>query len=161
MHGDKASPSGGTRTVSVDGINDEDWYAGTVRETKTFNGPGGPVVSRQTNDPWPSPATATRTVGGDTVTARFQRIATTRAYVSLDAGRGERVTKTTTSFDSYGMATQVDDFGQDGVAGDEQCTATDYTPRIDLADGPRPPGAGLRGQVRRHRRGTHRRGYHR
>jgi RHS repeat-associated protein len=131
MHGDKAAPSGGTRTVAIDGINDEDWYAGTTRETKTFNGPGGTVVSRQTNDPWPSPATATRTLNGDTVTARFSRVATTRNYDTLDAGRGERATRTTTSFDSYGMATQVDDYGEDGDPGDEQCTKTDYTPRND------------------------------
>nr|MDT0661638.1 polymorphic toxin-type HINT domain-containing protein [Micromonospora sp. DSM 115978] len=133
MHGDRASPTGGARTVTVDGIADEDWYAGITRETKTFNGPGGPVVSRETSDPWASPATATRTINGDTVTARFARVATVRAYSTLDAGRGERVTKTTTSFDEYGVPVSVDDFGQDGVAGDEQCTKTDYTPRNTTA----------------------------
>ncbi|WP_432959299.1 RHS repeat-associated core domain-containing protein [Micromonospora haikouensis] len=129
MNGDRATPTGGTRSVSVDGIADEDWYAGTVRESKTFNGPGGPVVSRGTSDPWASAATATRTVNGDTVTARFTRIGTSRSYTMLDAGRGERVTRTTTSFDAYGMPVSVDDFGDDNVAGDEQCTKTDYTPR--------------------------------
>ena len=125
------SSSGPYRTSCADGITDEDWYAGTTRETKTFNGPGGAVVSRQTHDPWSSPATATRTLNGDTVTARFSRVATTRTYVTLDGGRGERVTRTTTAFDSLGMPVQVDDYGQDGVAGDEQCTKTDYTPRND------------------------------
>ncbi|NES16770.1 RHS repeat protein [Micromonospora sp. PPF5-17] len=129
MHGDKASPTGGTRNVTIDSINDEDWYAGTVREEKTLNGPGGPVVSRQTNDPWPSPATATRTINGDTVTARFNRIGTTRSYTTLDAGRGERVTKTVNTFDSYGMAIQVDDLGEEAVAGDEKCTKSEYNPR--------------------------------
>ncbi|MCZ7420756.1 RHS repeat protein [Verrucosispora sp. WMMA2121] len=129
MHGDKAAPTGGTRTVNVDGIADEDWYSGMTRETKSFNGPGGPVVSRQTNDPWASAPTATRTVNGDTVTARFNRVATVRNYTTLDAGRGERMTRSTTTYDSYGMAVSVDDLGQDGVSGDERCTKTDYTPR--------------------------------
>ncbi|MGI5146327.1 polymorphic toxin-type HINT domain-containing protein [Plantactinospora sp. CA-294935] len=129
MHGDKLAPSGGTRTATVDGINDEDWYAGMTRETKVFNGPTGPVVSRETNVPWPSPATATRTINGDTVTARYSRVATVQKFTTLDAGRGERSTTTTTSYDSYGMATSVDNLGQDGVPGDEQCSKYDYTPR--------------------------------
>ncbi|MEE6263560.1 polymorphic toxin-type HINT domain-containing protein [Plantactinospora sonchi] len=133
MHGDRAGPSGGTRTATVDGINDEDWYAGLTREKKTFNGPGGPVVSRETADPWASPATATRTVNGDTVTARFTRNGTVTTYTALDAGRGDRVTKVTTGYDSYGMPVSVDDFGEDGVAGDEVCTKTDYTPRNTTA----------------------------
>lgn len=129
MHGDRATPSGGTRTVSVDGIADEDWYNGMTRETISFNGPNGPVVSRQTNDPWSSAPTATRTINGDTVTARFNRVATVRNHITLDQGRGERVTRTTTTYDAYGMATSVDDFGVDDVNGDERCTKTDYTPR--------------------------------
>ncbi|MBQ1010712.1 RHS repeat protein [Micromonospora sp. M51] len=129
MNGDRAAPTGGTRSVTIDGIADEDWYAGTPRETRTFNGPTGPVVSRQTSDPWASAATASRTINGDTVSARILRVGTTRAYTTLDAGRGERVTRTTTSYDAYGMAVSVDDFGDDKVAGDEQCTKTDYTPR--------------------------------
>lgn len=131
MDGDRAAPSGGTKSVTIDGFDDADWFAGMTREVKTFDGPGGPVVARETSDPWGSAATATRTINGDTVTARFARTATTRKYTALDAGRGERVTKTTTTFDSLGMATQVDDFGQDGVSGDEQCNKIDYTPRND------------------------------
>ncbi|SBT37122.1 hypothetical protein [Micromonospora narathiwatensis] len=133
MNGDRATPTGGSRSVTIDGIADEDWYAGMPRETKTLNGPGGPVVSRETNDPWPSPATATRTINGDTVTSRFTRVATARQYTARDAGRSERVTRTTTSYDSYGMAVSVDDLGEDGVAGDEECTKTDYSPRNESA----------------------------
>ncbi|MEH0974043.1 RHS repeat-associated core domain-containing protein [Micromonospora sp. CPCC 205546] len=129
MDGDRAAPSGGTKTATVDGIADADWFAGMTREVKTLNGPGGPAVSRETSDPWGSDATATRTFNGDTVTARFARVATTRKYTTLDAGRGERVTRTTTTYDPLGMPTQVDDFGQDGVAGDEQCKTMDYLPR--------------------------------
>ncbi|MEV0734004.1 RHS repeat-associated core domain-containing protein [Polymorphospora sp. NPDC050346] len=131
MNGDRAAPSGGTKSVTIDGFADEDWFAGMTREVKTFNGPGGPVVYRETSDPWGSAATATRTINGDTVTARFARIATTRTYTTLDQGRGERVTRTTTTYDSLGMAVQVDDLGHDGVNGDEQCQKIDYTPRND------------------------------
>nr|WP_088642333.1 RHS repeat-associated core domain-containing protein [Micromonospora wenchangensis] len=129
MDGDRAAPSGGTKTVTIDGFTDADWYAGMTREAKTLNGPNGAVVSRETNDPWGSAATATRTINGDTVTARFARTTTTRKYTTLDNGRGERATKTTTSFDSFGMPTKIDDFGHDGVAGDEQCKKIDYEPR--------------------------------
>ncbi|GIM87193.1 type IV secretion protein Rhs [Salinispora arenicola] len=131
MHGDRASGGGGTRTVTIDGIADHDWYAGIPRESKTFNGPGGPTVTRVTNEPWASAPTATRTINADTVTARFTRIATTRSYTTLDGGRGERATRTTTTYDAYGMATAIDDYGHDGVTGDEQCTKVDYTPRND------------------------------
>lgn len=133
MHGDRAAPAGGTRDVTIDGIADEDWYAGLTRETRVFNGPSGPVVAHEFNVPWSSPATATRTMNGDTVTARFSRVATATRHTALDGGRPDRITKVTTTYDHYGMAIAVDDFGQDGVSGDEQCTKTDYTPRNPTA----------------------------
>ncbi|SCL46017.1 RHS repeat-associated core domain-containing protein [Micromonospora eburnea] len=133
MNGDRATPTGGTRPVTIDGIADEDWYAGMTRESTVYNGPNGPVVSRERNVPWASAATATRTINGDTVTARFIGVGTTTRHTALDAGRGERVTKTVTTYDSYGMAVVVDDLGQDGVEGDERCTKTDYAPRNTTA----------------------------
>src|SRR5262249_42202581 len=76
MHGDKL-PSG-TRTVSLPAIatgnvpaaNDEDAFNGQIRESITYNGPGGAEVSATANEPWQSAATATRTINGSTVTAR-------------------------------------------------------------------------------------------
>ncbi|GIM91879.1 hypothetical protein Ato02nite_036720 [Paractinoplanes toevensis] len=129
MHGDRLNASGGTRSVQIDGINDEDWYGGMERESKTFNGPGGAVVSRHVSDPWASAATATRTFNGDTVTARFVRTATTRDYTTLDNNRGERVTRSTTTYDKYGLAEKIDDYGVESITGDERCTVNDYTPR--------------------------------
>ena len=130
MHGDRASADGGTRTVAVDGITDEDWFAGQTREATTYlNGPDSAVVSQTRSVPWASAPTATRTINGDTVTARFTGVSTTTNHVTLDGGRGQRVTKTVNTFDEYGMLTKVDDLGLDGVAGDEQCTETTYTPR--------------------------------
>lgn len=132
MHGDKL-PSG-TRNVQVTDSNggtwpDEDWFAGMAREQITFNGPGGPEVSGQIHDPWASSPTASRTVNGTTVHARFTNTATVWSRVALDGGRGERTTKVTTSFDSLGMPIKVDDFGEHGVSGDERCTIHTYTPR--------------------------------
>ncbi|ROO59297.1 RHS repeat-associated protein [Micromonospora sp. Llam0] len=129
MHGDRAGPAGGTRTVTIDGINDEDWYVGLARETRSLNGPGGAVVSRQVNDPWASPVTASRTVNGQTVTARFTRVGSVRYYTALDAGRGERSTRVVATYDLHGMAATVDDHGDVNISGDEQCTKLDYTPR--------------------------------
>jgi RHS repeat-associated protein len=129
MHGDRLNVGGGTKSVNVDGIADEDWHAGTVRQTKNLNGPSGALVSRVVNEPWASAVTATRTVNGDRVEARFTRIATVRDYTMLDAGRGERVTRTTTTFDAYGLAVKVDDYGNENATGDEQCSTTGYEPR--------------------------------
>ncbi|MEV6595571.1 RHS repeat-associated core domain-containing protein [Actinoplanes sp. NPDC051346] len=129
MNGDRLNSDGGTKSVRIDGIADEDWFAGMTREAKTLNGPGGAVVTRTLNTPWASGPTASRTFNNDTVTARYTATGTVTNHTALDGGRGERVTKTVTSFDEYGMPVTVDDLGADGVAGDEQCTKLDYTPR--------------------------------
>ena len=133
MNGDRAGPSGGTRPVEVDGIADEDWYSGMVRETRVLNGPGGALVSRKTDEPWHSGPTATRTVNGDTVTARFTRVGVGRQHTVLDRGRGERVSRVDTTYDSLGMPTRIEDRGDENVTGDERCTRTDYLPRNDTS----------------------------
>ncbi|SNS91960.1 YD repeat-containing protein [Actinoplanes regularis] len=133
MNGDRLNADGGTKPVSVDGIADEDWFAGMTHESTTFNGPGGAVLSRELATPWASAATATRTLNGDTVSARFVGTGTKATHVTLDGGRGERVTKTVTTFDAYGMPVTVENLGVDGVDGDEQCTRNDYTPRNTTA----------------------------
>ena len=138
MHGDRAAPSGGTRTVTVTGtgvatVNDEDAYAGMVRETTVFNGPGGAVVSRDVNEPWRSAATATRTFNGDTVTARYVAVKANHKRIARDGGRADRVTSVVSSFDSYGMASQVEDLGDTAVTGDETCTKSTFAPRNTTA----------------------------
>ncbi|GIF20871.1 RHS repeat-associated protein [Actinoplanes tereljensis] len=132
MHGDKASS--GTRTVTVTGtgvptVNDEDAYAGMTRETTVYNGPGGAVVSRQVAEPWQSAATASRTINGDTVPARYTRVAATHDRTVRDGGRAERVRSVRNTFDAYGMSVAVDDSGDTAVSGDESCTKSTYEPR--------------------------------
>ncbi|WP_307833919.1 RHS repeat-associated core domain-containing protein [Actinoplanes regularis] len=133
MNGDRLNAGGGAKAATLDGIADEDWYAGTTRSTSVLHGPGGAVVSRLVNTPWASSPTATRTINGDTVTARYSRVATAARYTTLDGGRDERVVKTNTTYDAYGMAVEVEDLGDEAVTGDEECTRTDYTPRNTTA----------------------------
>jgi len=132
MHGDHL-PSG-TRTVMVSGtgvpdVADEDAFAGMTRESTAFNGPGGAVVSRQVLQPWQSSPTATRTINGTTVYARFTGTAASHDRKALDGGRPDRVTTVQTTFDTYGMPVQVDDTGDASATGDELCTKTEYEPR--------------------------------
>jgi RHS repeat-associated protein len=135
MNGDRLDADGGTKPpVTLGGVADEEWFAGTVRETKVFNGgPTSAVVSRVVTTPWASEPTATRTINKRTVTSRYVRTGSTATHVALDGGRGERVTKTVTSYDEYGMASQVNDLGDDNVTGDEKCTTYDYSPRNTTA----------------------------
>ncbi len=135
MHGDKL-PSG-TRPVSlpaipignIPAINDEDAYAGQVRETVTYNGlvngQPGPELSANVVEPWQSAPIATRTLDGTTVHARFVNTEYTHERTSLDKGRPHQTTKTKTTFDAYGMAIRNEELGEP-AAGDEKCTLTDY-----------------------------------
>ncbi|WP_213457195.1 polymorphic toxin-type HINT domain-containing protein [Rhizomonospora bruguierae] len=132
MNGDH-QPSG-TRSVSVTdsqggSVPDEDAYAGMVRETRTFLGPGGAEVSGEIHDPWQSAPTASRTIGGATVYARFVNTEGTHSRVTLDHTPGVRTTYTKSTFDQYGMVVKEDDFGDVAVTGDEQCTVTTFEPR--------------------------------
>ncbi|MDW5329924.1 RHS repeat-associated core domain-containing protein [Plantactinospora sp. KLBMP9567] len=132
MHGDRAAS--GTRTVPVTGtgvptVNDEDAYAGMTRETTVFDGPGGAVVSKQVHEPWQSPPTASRTVNGDAVHARYTGTLASHERTTLDGGRGERVRTIRNTLDAYGMPTAVDDSGDTAVTGDEICTRSTYEPR--------------------------------
>ena len=132
MHGD-TQPSG-TRSVTVTDsqggtVVDEDAFAGTVREHRVFNGPGGAEVSGTINEPWQSTPTATRVINGVTVAARYVSSQATHTRVALDGGRGVRTTSTRSQFDAYGFAVRTDNFGDDAVSGDEQCVTTSYEPR--------------------------------
>ncbi|RLP94032.1 hypothetical protein EAD98_17810 [Micromonospora sp. CV4] len=135
MHGDKASTSGGTRDVTVgaslgtETVKDEDQFAGMVREQIVYNGVDTKPVSKTVNVPWLSSASATRTINGDTVTARFTNTRATYSGTALgvDGASGWRVTRTQSSFDdTYGTVTQVQDDGDTGKTGDERCTTYSY-----------------------------------
>ncbi|CRK57924.1 FIG01288243: hypothetical protein [Alloactinosynnema sp. L-07] len=127
MHGDKLK-AGGTRSVQVDGINDDDAFAGAVRESIAFDGAN--EVSGTVNDPWQSSPTASRTINGTTVHARFTGTAKQVTRTKLDGGRPDRVTTVTNRHDTYGMIDQVNDLGV-AASGDEKCTTSTFARNTD------------------------------
>lgn len=120
MDGDKLS-GGGTRSVVVDGIVDEDRLNGFLREQVTYNGTD--VVTATLSWPWLSAPTAT---AADGTQARFLDVAQTQTRTPLAAG-GERTTRTVTTYEStYGTPTQVEDQGDVASAADDRCTRLEY-----------------------------------
>ncbi|AVT41510.1 hypothetical protein C6W10_15980 [Plantactinospora sp. BB1] len=135
MHGDRKTPTGGTREVIVpaslgnETVQDEDQFAGMVREQVVYNGVTTKPVSKTVNVPWRSPALASRTINGDTVTARFTNTTTTYSATALgtDGQAGWRTTRTHSTFDDrYGTLESVRDDGDIAKTGDEKCTSHHY-----------------------------------
>ncbi|MBF9127995.1 RHS repeat-associated core domain-containing protein [Plantactinospora sp. S1510] len=135
MHGDRETPTGGTRNVTVaasvgtETVYDEDQFAGMIREQVVYNGVDTKPVSKTINVPWRSPETASRTINGDNVTARFTNTATTYTAVALgvDGQAGWRTTRTHSRFhDTYGTLESHQDDGDTTKAGDEKCTTNSY-----------------------------------
>ena len=123
MNGDRLTPTGGTRSATVDGITDHEEFNGQTREIITYTG-AAPVGSTRTV-PWRSAPTAT---GSDGTTARYIGAETneTLTYGTAFSG-GVRTTRTVTTHDSYGMPSQVDDQGDTATATDDRCYRTEYT----------------------------------
>jgi RHS repeat-associated protein len=135
MHGDRSSPSGGTRTVTVpaslgsETVYDEDQFADMVREEVVYNGSESKPVSKTVNVPWMSPATASRTINGDTVTARFTqtKISYEATALGVDGAHGWRTTRSESWFsDTYGTMDKSQEDGETGKPGDEKCTTYSY-----------------------------------
>ncbi|MFF5218415.1 hypothetical protein ACFY2A_24520, partial [Micromonospora sp. NPDC000442] len=135
MHGDKASPSGGTRNVTVpaslgtETVYDEDQFAGQVREQVVYNGVETKPVSKTVNVPWRSNPTASRTINGDTVEARFVDTQTTYTATALgvDGSQGWRTSRGTKNLDhTYGTVNWSQDDGDIAVTGDEKCITYRY-----------------------------------
>jgi RHS repeat-associated protein len=129
-----------TDATDVAAMTDEDAFAGQVRTKVTYNGPGGPEVSASVQEPWQSAPTATRTVNGTSVYARFLGTAASHSRTALDTDGGTRPagvrsTTTRTTFDAFGMAVQIDERGDNAVSGDEHCTLTDYARNTNAATG--------------------------
>ena len=127
MHGDRLPT--GTRSVQIvdsqgGSVNDEDAYSGMVRETITYNGTA--EVVGQISDPWQSAPTATRTANGVTTYARVINTAGSHTRITRDGGRAVQRAETVTTFDSYGLPTQVHDRGDPDTTTDDQCRKTTY-----------------------------------
>ncbi|GIF18204.1 RHS repeat-associated protein [Actinoplanes tereljensis] len=135
MHGDRAAASGGTRSVTSpaaygsETVYDEDQFAGMIRQQAVYNGVDAKPVSRTITVPWRSNPTASRTINGDTVEARYVENQVTYAQTALgvDGSRGWRTTSGRTDFDqTYGTVNWSQEDGDVGKTGDEKCVAYTY-----------------------------------
>ncbi|MEU6994655.1 polymorphic toxin-type HINT domain-containing protein [Streptomyces sp. NPDC046465] len=135
MDGDRKEPSGGTKNVAVslgdgegDPIVDHESAQGFTYKTATYSGPGGKVLAKTVERPWHH-ETGKKSRDWGTVTSNLTGTAHSKTWTSLDDGAGTdwRITSTATEHDTVaGRVTQVDDFGDNSTAGDNQCTRTTY-----------------------------------
>ncbi|MEU1040187.1 HYD1 signature containing ADP-ribosyltransferase family protein [Streptomyces sp. NPDC005907] len=120
---------GTTRSVSVtdsDGTSyaDSDWKAGSELETITYN--GAVITEKSVSKPW-SAVTATRAKDWGTRYARYvQKSGSTTTKTALTAGTWRTTKSVNTYDDKTGRLLQVADYGDTGVAADNQCTRTEY-----------------------------------
>ncbi|UFR07077.1 RHS repeat-associated core domain-containing protein [Streptomyces sp. Go40/10] len=142
MNGDRVLGSDGKtpaadqrKTVTVSGIKagqitDAEQYAGFTRESVTYDGDG--EVGGTINDPW-SKRTATQHKSYADTEAYYVRTAAThtRTNITSKLTPYDRVNTVKTTYDDYGMATAVEDQGDDAADGDEKCTRTWYARNDD------------------------------
>ncbi|MGW2785971.1 RHS repeat-associated core domain-containing protein [Streptomyces populi] len=137
MNGDRVLASDG-KTLDADArksaevtgikaakITDSEEYAGFTRETAAYNGAN--EVSGTINDPW-SHKTATQHKSYADTEAYYVRTAASHARTNVTSGitPRDRVRTTITTYDNYGMASKVEDRGDDDVKGHETCTLNTY-----------------------------------
>jgi hypothetical protein len=129
MDGDHL-PGGGVRDVHVtdtwgDSVEDHEALRGFQLQEITFNGPAGAEVASTRNEPWKHGPTATRTRNGITTNAWIVNVGQARQRTALAAG-GFRYAKTVTTFNTDGLPTTSDVFGDENLTGDETCSRTLY-----------------------------------
>ncbi|GHH55840.1 RHS repeat-associated core domain-containing protein [Streptomyces candidus] len=107
---------------------DHEAYAGMTRETATYNGSGGALVSATTHTPWRSAATATHSRAVDSLPTVYAHSTGTQKDQTRTAitGGALRRTEVSREFDSYGMVATESDTGDTAQSGDEQCTTLAY-----------------------------------
>ncbi|WP_223585710.1 RHS repeat domain-containing protein [Microbacterium sp. OVT16B] len=123
MNGDRATASGGAKTVNVAGtsIPDDQWFAGQLYRQQTLNGVGGAVVTDQTSTPWASGVTS----NDGARQARLTGVQKTIVTEPLSTG-GNRTLETRTTFDStYGYPLTVSTIPSDATG---KCVTTTYAP---------------------------------
>ncbi|MCX4698497.1 RHS repeat-associated core domain-containing protein [Streptomyces sp. NBC_01373] len=133
MDGDRAGPSGGTKSVTVSDdnggtITDHASAAGFEYRTASYSGPGGKILEKSVNTPWHR-QTASRVRSWGSTTANLTGTAATRTWTSLDDGAGTKwrtTYKTNTFENTVGRVVQTDDFGDETTSQDNQCTRTTY-----------------------------------
>ncbi|MGR6998908.1 hypothetical protein ACU686_13415 [Yinghuangia aomiensis] len=92
-------------------VDDDVAFQGMERESRTYLGDGGDLISASTSKPWQSDPTATRTRPGlPDLVSRYSGVSNAASRTRIDGGAWRR-TKTNTTFDEYGMTTSVEDLG--------------------------------------------------
>ncbi|MEW2354543.1 RHS repeat-associated core domain-containing protein [Spirillospora sp. NPDC029432] len=138
MHGDRAGPDGGSKTVTVpDGEGgthtDAEALEGFTLKTVNYTGPGGTVHAKSVDVPWRH-QTASRTRSWGTVTANAVRVANSRTWTAMDGGTW-RQTRTNsdyeTDFSRVGRTKQVEDLGDVTTSTDDRCTRTTYADNVE------------------------------
>lgn len=133
MHGDK-NADGTAKSVSVEplldtdvdftAINDSDQYKGQLRQQVTYNGTQ-PIASTFSNYTYRQ--TGVQSVPDATDhPSRWVRDTVTYTSTHLSATDSWRTHVVTKRYDTLGMVTSLDDYGQKGLGGDETCTRTWY-----------------------------------
>lgn len=134
MDGDKKSPTGGTKSVTVPDdaggtITDHESAAGYEYKTENYSGPNGKILGKAVNTPWHY-ETAKRVRSWGTTTANLSGTAEEKQWTSLDDGAGSkwRITSTHMRHENVtGRVKEVDDYGDNSTSADNQCTRTTYT----------------------------------
>ncbi|OEJ21642.1 hypothetical protein AS594_39690 [Streptomyces agglomeratus] len=109
-------------------VADHEAYAGLTRETATYNGSGGALISATSSTPWRSTATASHARSADnlpTVHAYLTGVKKEQTRTAVTGGTLRR-TESVREFDSYGHTVSVSHSGDTAKSGDEQCTTTSY-----------------------------------
>ncbi|MEU9131064.1 RHS repeat-associated core domain-containing protein [Kitasatospora sp. NPDC048540] len=134
MDGDRNDPADKTkkRSVTVDDgqgttLTDDDAWAAYEYRTEQYDKPGGKILTKTVNTPWKK-ETAKRVRDWGTTTANLTGTQAGRSFTSLDNGAGAswRESRTSTTYDGYGRATQSENLGDTAVPTDDRCTRTTY-----------------------------------
>ncbi|SFF10135.1 intein C-terminal splicing region/intein N-terminal splicing region/RHS repeat-associated core domain-containing protein [Actinacidiphila alni] len=132
-----------TRHVTVNGVTDSSWLAGTPVETDAFKSASDtdPVTKSITDAPetvstasrprtaWTSedPAPSELSTLPD-LAARRLKTSTKHSLAQLSGTKGWRTTTVVTSYDQYGRVTTTDDKGDESQPSQENCTTVHYAP---------------------------------
>ncbi|MEV7279498.1 polymorphic toxin-type HINT domain-containing protein [Streptomyces sp. NPDC093111] len=138
LDGDRATPSGTTRSVKVkdsegNELPDHRLFAGQTREVLAYDGEGGPLEAATTYTPWLHGPTATRLRKGavpeediEPQQAFVQQTSDVASRILLSDGRGWRRTAMHTEYDDRGFAQSVSNRGDVADPSDDSCTRYEY-----------------------------------
>ncbi|MGW8990048.1 polymorphic toxin-type HINT domain-containing protein [Streptomyces zhihengii] len=109
------------------GLPDREQFAGMIRESATYDGDGGALVSATSSTPWRSARTATRSrADADLPNLDAYMTGTESEETRTAVTSGTRTTKLERHFDAYGMVDWTSSHGDVDETGDESCVSTTY-----------------------------------